>query len=83
MNYSDVSTINNSVSCLWAGDINFDGSANAADLTVFNAAFVLSPHNYNQADVTLDAILNNRDLVFIRDNTIRNIYSPVIFFIKN
>jgi hypothetical protein len=83
LNYNDYPAINNSVTCLWAGDVNFDGTANAADLTIFNAALALEPWDYHRADVTLDAILNNRDLSFIRDNTIRNIYSPVIFFIKN
>jgi hypothetical protein len=83
LNHSDDLAVNNSVACLWAGDINFDGTLNAADLTIFNVALASNAWNYDQADVTLDAILNNKDFTFIRHNTIKNIYSPVIFFIKN
>jgi hypothetical protein len=83
LNYNDHPAINNSVSCLWAGDVNFDGTLNAGDLTIFHSAYTLDTRDYHHADVTLDGVFNNIDLNFIRDNTIKNIYSPVIFFIKN
>ena len=82
-NKSSYPQIHNSVWCLWAADFDMDAFDNAQDLNIFTIHFADNLYTYQLTDVNLDGIVNVLDQNFVRDNTLRSIYSPVLFFTRN